>query len=54
MATYEYHCDKCGHEFSLVMRMSEHDVKKVKCPECKSTKITQKFSVFHAKTSKKS
>jgi putative FmdB family regulatory protein len=54
MPTYEYRCEKCQKEFSLVLSMAEHDTKKIRCPACKSSKVTQQYSVFYAKTSKKS
>jgi len=31
MPTYEYHCDKCGHEFEVVQPMSAATLKT--CPE---------------------
>lgn len=31
MPTYEYHCDKCGHEFEVVQSMSAATLKT--CPE---------------------
>jgi len=32
MPTYEYKCEKCGHEFEVFQSMTEPPVKK--CPEC--------------------
>ena len=32
MPTYEYKCEKCGHEFEVFQFMTEPPVKK--CPEC--------------------
>jgi putative FmdB family regulatory protein len=32
MPTYDYRCEKCGHEFERFQRMSEPPVKR--CPEC--------------------
>ncbi len=54
MPIYEYRCEDCSHEFAVTMSMSEHDKAKVACPECNSVQVTQKFSLFSAKTSKKS
>lgn len=34
MPTYEYHCQKCGHRFSLFQRITAEPVKN--CPQCKS------------------
>lgn len=54
MPTYDYQCGKCQNEFTLIMSMSEHEKKKVRCPKCKSTKVKQLLSAFTAKTSRKS
>lgn len=54
MPTYDYHCDKCKKDFSLVMSMSDHAKGKVRCPKCKSTKVTQQITAFTAITSSKS
>ena len=54
MPTYEYRCDSCGKEFSLVMSMAEHGKGEVLCPDCRSDQVTQIFSTFYAKTSRKS
>lgn len=54
MPTYEYQCSKCLALFTVAITMAEHDRGAVTCPECGSRKVTQQFSVFFAKTSKKS
>lgn len=54
MPTYEYRCEKCNKEFTVVMRMAEHDRGGVRCPECKGSEVVQQYSTFYAKTSKKS
>ncbi len=54
MPTYDYLCEKCKNGFSLVLSISEHDKKKVRCPKCKSTRVKQQISSFQAVTSKKS
>jgi putative FmdB family regulatory protein len=54
MPTYEYTCKKCGKRFSLLMRISEHDKKKVRCPKCDSSQVAQSVLSFFATTSKKS
>ncbi|NOX21354.1 MAG: zinc ribbon domain-containing protein [Nitrospirae bacterium] len=42
MPIYEYKCNSCGAEFEkLVFGATE-----VHCPECDSTELTKKFSVF--------
>ena len=54
MPTYEYRCDKCGEEFSVILSVSELEAGKVTCPKCKSKKLSQLITGFHAITSKKS
>ncbi|WP_303721867.1 zinc ribbon domain-containing protein [Malonomonas rubra] len=54
MPTYEYRCEKCQELFTVVMSMAEHDQDRVECPRCQGKQVTQQFSVFYAKTRKKS
>ena len=54
MPTYEYLCEDCKKEFSLIKSFSEHDKGKAACPKCKSKKVKQQISLFTAKTSRKS
>lgn len=54
MPTYDYRCEKCLKEFSVAMSIAEHDRARVRCPACRSDRVTQQYSVFYAKTSKKS
>ena len=53
MPTYDYRCDSCRKKFTLMMGIKEHDTRKVKCPKCNSTKVTQQIGSFFAQTSKK-
>jgi len=54
MPVYEYICQKCDHNFSLVIRISEYEKEKVTCPKCKSDKVKRQISSFQVVTSKKS
>ena len=54
MPTYEYRCEKCRKRFSRVETISQHGKKRPKCPKCGSAKVMQVFSLFFAKTGKKS
>ncbi len=54
MPTYEYRCEKCEKDFSVIMRIEEHDKGGPACPECKGTSVVQQYTPFFAKTSKKS
>lgn len=55
MATYEYRCKACGHEFEVTETITRHEEKKrpPKCPECKSSRTRRVYSSFFAKTSSK-
>lgn len=54
MPTYDYSCQKCGHTFQRTEKITEHGEKKVRCPDCKSTRVTQVFGSVFVKTAKKS
>jgi putative FmdB family regulatory protein len=54
MPTYEYRCEKCGHTFTTVLSLNEHDKGRPPCPKCKSKKVEQVFSGVSVKTSRKS
>jgi putative FmdB family regulatory protein len=42
MPTYEYRCDKCGHEFERDQRITEDPIKT--CPKCKAPKAKRLIS----------
>lgn len=54
MPVYEFICQKCDTDFSLEMKVSEYEKKKVTCQKCKSEKVKRKISTFQTITSKKS
>jgi putative FmdB family regulatory protein len=54
MPTYEYRCRDCEKNFSVIMRIEEHDKGGTTCPECKGTSVVQQYTAFFAKTRKKS
>ncbi len=54
MPTYEYQCQSCQKEFTIIQSISEHGKNPVQCPECRSAKVKQLMSIFTAQTSKKS
>jgi putative FmdB family regulatory protein len=45
MPIYEYDCRGCGHAFELLV---SNGGKRAKCPQCNSTKLKRRFSVFAA------
>lgn len=54
MPTYEYRCEDCKKDFTVVMSMAEHDKGKVSCSVCKKRNVKQQVSTFLTKTSRKS
>jgi len=54
MPQYDYLCQACNKEFSLVLTLDEHEKGKIACPKCGSTKVEQQWAAFFATTSKKS
>jgi putative FmdB family regulatory protein len=54
MPFYEFACQDCRKQFSLVLSIKERESGRVTCPECGSTKVTPLISSFMVKTSKKS
>ena len=54
MPAYEYHCHKCDRTFVVYQTIKEHDTAQVRCPQCQTTEVEQRFTSFVAVTSKKS
>jgi putative FmdB family regulatory protein len=54
MPFYEFACEDCHKQFSLVLSLKERESGQVTCPGCGSTKVTPLISSFMVKTSKKS
>ena len=54
MPFYEFACQDCHQEFSLVLSLKERESGGVTCPGCGSVKVTPLISSFMVKTSKKS
>ena len=53
MPTYEYVCQSCGRQFTVIESLAEHEKPHV-CPSCGSSEVRQALSPFTAKTSRKS
>lgn len=47
MPIYEYACHQCGSEFEALVRSSTQP----ECPQCHSTELEKKLSVFATATS---
>ena len=54
MPTYEYRCDSCGHQFTVIESIGEHGKNPPRCPKCQGDKVEQAFSSVYVKTSRKS
>jgi len=48
MPIYEFHCEKCERDSEILVRSK--DWKGAKCPNCGSTKLAKKLSVFASRT----
>ena len=44
MPIYEFHCGKCGQDLEVLVRSSAWEG--TKCPQCGSSKLEKKLSVF--------
>jgi putative FmdB family regulatory protein len=44
MPIYEFHCGQCDKDSEILVRSS--DWSGTKCPQCGSTKLSKKFSIF--------
>lgn len=53
MPIYEYSCNKCKTAFSLIQKIGTSE-KETVCPQCGSTEVKKKFSLFSSSTSKSS
>jgi putative FmdB family regulatory protein len=54
MPLYEYFCEKCNHDVTIPMTISQHDKGGVTCPECGGTALKAQVGTFFAQTSRKS
>ena len=48
MPLYEYHCDECGQDFTLLQPATVNKEETL-CSECGSSRVTHKFSTFASK-----
>ena len=49
MPIYDFHCDKCGHEFEAVVRTNDVP----ECPACQSRSLHRLLSSFAVSSSEK-
>jgi putative FmdB family regulatory protein len=51
---YEFHCRKCGADFTLALTLKEYEKAAAACPECRATDVERAYSTMQVITSKKS
>lgn len=54
MPQYEFFCDKCKREVSLVLSIGERERGDYKCPGCGGSALRPLMGAFFSKTSRKS
>jgi putative FmdB family regulatory protein len=54
MPVYDYECHVCGHRFSEVMGVTEHEIRKQRCSKCGSEDTEPLIQAAYVATSKKS
>jgi putative FmdB family regulatory protein len=54
MPMYEFRCEECRHEFILKLTFAEYDQGGVRCPACRSSKVSRVISPVNVRTSRKS
>jgi len=56
MATYDFRCKKCDLNFELMFSFGKYQkiIKPIRCPNCNSTRVVRRISLFEVKTGKKS
>lgn len=58
MPQYDYRCENCRKEFTVVLSLAEHDAKdkkhRVRCPKCDSVKVRRVIQSVFVTTSRKS
>lgn len=54
MPLYDYECHGCGHRFSEVMSIGEHEKRQQRCSKCGSEDTEPLIAAAHVVTAKKS
>ena len=54
MPTYDFKCEDCNRDFSVVQSMSEFKKGGIVCPKCGSKRVLRVMHEFYAKTVRKS
>jgi putative FmdB family regulatory protein len=51
---YEFKCQKCGKEFTVVLSVKQYEQKEFACPDCKAGEVERLITSAQVITSKKS
>ena len=54
MPIYEYVCDDCQKQFTIVLSLAEYEKNNLECPKCKSKNVHQEVTQCTVVTSHKS
>jgi len=54
MPHYEFRCDKCRKEVTIMLSIGERERGDYKCPACGSKQLQAQMGAFFSKTSRKS
>jgi putative FmdB family regulatory protein len=54
MPLYEFHCNACDKEFTLVVSVHDYEKKDFSCPSCSSKDVERVIEAVGVITSKKS
>ena len=54
MPFYEFQCQKCGKQFTLVLSVKQYERKEFACPDCKAKEVEQLITSAQVITSRKS
>lgn len=53
MPIYDYRCQDCGHDFTVIESLDEHEVVQHACPDCGSARVKRVIGPVHVQTGKK-
>jgi putative FmdB family regulatory protein len=54
MPHYEFHCEKCRKDVTMVLSISQRERGDYTCPECGGKQLQPLMGAFFSKTSRKS
>lgn len=54
MSVYEFTCQNCRKRFQVERPITEYNPKTIRCPKCRSKRVTRLWGAVQVHTSKKS